>query len=120
MQLPDFDWTRIDLATWFENLALSALAGFAGLLGYTMRTLDSKNRPTLLRAMLEAFSSGLIGFIVIMICRATNLDGYWTGAICGVMGWMGAPASIKLLERVLRKKLGVEDTQGATNDPPAN
>jgi hypothetical protein len=116
MQLPDIDW-----AQWLENLALSALAGFAGLLGYTMRTLDSKNRPTLLRAILEAFSSGLIGFIVIMICRATNLDGYWTGAICGVMGWMGAPASIKLLEKVLKKRLGVtDDVQGATNDPPAN
>lgn len=108
---PNIDWMQ-----WFENIALSALAGFAGLLGYTMRALDSGSRPSVLRAMLEGFSSGLIGFIVIMICRATGLDAYWTGALCGFLGWMGAPASIRFLEKVFRKKLGIEDHPGPKND----
>jgi hypothetical protein len=49
----------------------------------------------------------VIGFIVIMVCRAFSLDSYWTGALCGLMGWMGAPASIRLLEKVVITKLGV-------------
>jgi len=112
---PDFDWTRlVDWREAVQNLALALLAGFAGLLGYTMRTLDAKSRPSVLRGVVEAMSSAMIGFIVIMICRAFNLEFYWTGAMCGFMGWMGAPASIRMLEKLVRNKLGVMDD--ATTD----
>jgi hypothetical protein len=37
------------------------------------------------------------------------MDPNWIGPIVGVMGWMGANASIRLLETLVRRKLGVTE-----------
>lgn len=106
MNLPD---------KWFDNLAFSAMAAFAGLLGYLMRSANDRRAVTWKRSLLEAASSGFIGFLTVMVCRATGVPYEWMGFIAGVLGWLGATASIQLFERIVRRKLGIENvdyTQG--------
>lgn len=103
---PDFD-------KWIQDLQFTALAAIAGLLGHLMRNANTRRKTTIKRSILEALSSGLIGFLTVLLCRAMNVSYEWTGFIAGVLGWLGAAASIQLFERVARRKLGIVDDSAA-------
>nr|DAF45680.1 MAG TPA: holin [Siphoviridae sp. ctJ7x27] len=78
-------------------------------MGYLMRTIDKEDHPILWgRAVIEAIAAGFVGVLVLFVCLALNLSQQWTGVIVGVSGWLGANASIRLLERVVYKKIGME------------
>jgi hypothetical protein len=95
-------------AQWLDNVTFTAFAAFAGWMGYLMRTMDEGGKIVWLRSFLEAFSSGIIGFIVVLLCRAMGLSYEWMGVMAGVLGWLGAKASIQLLEKIVRKRLGID------------
>ena len=91
---------------------LSAIGGF---LGYVMRTLDSTDgRIVWSRAFLETFASGFVGFLSTLICMEFDLSVGFTGAVAGVFGWLGASVSIQIIEKIVRKRLGL------TDDTPEN
>ena len=100
MNLPD---------KWFDNFAFSCMAAFAGLLGYLMRSANDRRVVTWKRSLLETASSGMIGFLTVLVCRATSVPYEWMGFTAGVLGWLGATASIQLFERLVRRKLGIEN-----------
>lgn len=110
MQLPDIDWGEA-----VRSLSLSALAAFAGMLGYTMRTIEANRKPSVLRSIFEGLCSGLIGYLVVLIGTEFALGPNYTGIACGMLGWMGAPASIRFFEKILNRKFGLpeEPTDGA-------
>lgn len=95
--------------SWYDDLLFSAFAAVAGLLGHLMRNANNRRHTTIARSILEAASSGFIGFLTVLMCRAMGLSYEWTGFIAGVLGWLGATASIQLFERAVRRKLGLSD-----------
>lgn len=96
---PNFSWLKV--------LAFGAFAGFGGMMGHLMRTIDSGEKVTWGKAILEGLSAGFVGLCMLMACEALGLDNSWTGVIVGVSGWMGAPMTIRVLESLMLKRLGL-------------
>jgi hypothetical protein len=102
---------------WFQAFAYAAFAAFGGFMGHLVRTLENGKPISWGRACLESASAGFVGLIVLMMCQAMGLSMQWTGVIVGMAGWLGASATIRLVERVAYKKLGIDDVP-ATPVPP--
>ncbi|HEY3473409.1 MAG TPA: phage holin family protein [Anaerolineales bacterium] len=102
------------IPTWLRAVAYILFASFGGIMGHLMRTIDKKEKVVWARAALEGMAAGFVGFLFLLICTEFKLSDQWTGVIVGVSGWLGANVSIRLLENLFRKKLGIEPSQ----DPP--
>lgn len=98
---------HFSLSEWLTSAGYTVLAAVGGLLGYVMREHDKGNPLSGWRALTEALSSGFVGFLVMLLCRAMGFDPLWSGFVVGIFGWLGASVSIRLLERVVYEKLGV-------------
>ena len=101
-----------DLTTWWTSwwvkaILYAALATFGGFLGYVMRALDKSTPISYDRACVEGLAAGFVGLLVMLMCSATNMSDQWTGVVVGVSGWLGANASIRMLEKLVFKKLGI-------------
>lgn len=91
---------------WIKAGAYVAFSAIGGMLGFTMRVVDSKQPFKIWRCLLEGASAAFVGLLVLMICEAMHLNQQWTGVIVGVCGWLGASATIRMLESLIRNKLG--------------
>lgn len=102
---------------WFKTATFLALAASGGVLGYIMRTVDKNQRVIWWRATLEGMGAAFVGLLVMLICQEMKLSQGYTGVIVGVCGWLGANVTIRLLESLVRSKLGIkpEDVQ---DEPP--
>lgn len=101
-----------DLTSWWASgcvkaILYAALATFGGFLGHIMRALDKSTPISYGRACVEGLAAGFVGLLVMLMCSATNMSDQWTGVIVGVSGWLGANASIRMLEKLVFKKLGI-------------
>lgn len=95
----------------FNIIEIMQFAGFSamgGLLGYLMRQVTREQPIKLSRATLEAVASGFIGIITMFLCHAIRLPWYWSGAVVGVLGWLGAEASIVVIARAIRGEIGLD------------
>ncbi|HEU4376298.1 MAG TPA: phage holin family protein [Telluria sp.] len=99
-----------------RGAAYATFASVAGLLGYLLRTLDAGSQVSWGRAVLESLSAGMVGMFVMWICQSANLSQQWTAVSVGVSGWLGANASIQVLQRLVWNKLGL--TRSQVNDDP--
>ena len=97
----------------------AALATFGGFLGHVMRALDKSTPINYSRGVVEGLAAGFVGLLVMLMCNAMNLSEQWTGVIVGVSGWLGANASIRMLEKKVFKQLGLStgDTGLAPLEP---
>lgn len=101
---------------WVKAILYAALATFGGFLGHVMRALDKPTPIIYGRACVEGLAAGFVGLLVMLMCNATNMSDQWTGVVVGVSGWLGANASIRMLEKLVFKKLGI--TTGLTAPAP--
>lgn len=92
-----------------KTIAYVLLAMIAGLLGHLMRVVERGGKIKWLVACLEACASGFVGYLAILMCKAMGLSYEWTGVIVGLLGWLGASASVKIIEKVVRRRLGIAD-----------
>jgi len=92
---------------WVKFVGYGAFAAFAGMCGHLLRTLDSAHKVVWSRVVIEGFAAGFVGVLVYLLCKAMGMSIEWTGVVVGVSGWLGANATIKMLERVVLKKLGL-------------
>jgi hypothetical protein len=97
---------------WVRALAYATFAALGGVMGHLMRTVDGKRKIHWGRACLEGAAAGFVGLLMLFLCEANGLGQQWTGVIVGVSGWLGASGTIRMLETIVRKKLGIE--------PPTN
>lgn len=92
---------------WIKLAAYVSLAITGGVLGYLMRTLESGQKPSLARFLVEGFSAGFAGLLILLLCRVGGVGEEMTGVIVGVGGWLGASATIRKLEPLVFKRAGV-------------
>lgn len=93
---------------WYVKATLYGLfASFGGVMGHLMRAIDNGHSIIWWKAALEGAAAGFVGLLVLLMCQATEVGEQWTGVIVGVSGWLGANASIRLLESLIYQKLGL-------------
>jgi len=102
---------------WIKAATYAAFAAFGGAMGHLVRSIHNNQKISWSKTIIESFSAGFVGVLVLFACQAMHLSEQWTGVIVGVCGWLGATATIALLENVVRKKLGIE---GARDDQPSS
>lgn len=91
-----------------KAFAYAAFAAFGGTVSYLLKSIDSQVKISWGRAAIQAASAGFVGVLVLLGCQAGNVGEQWTGLIVGVSGWLGADATIKILEAMVRRKLGID------------
>lgn len=92
---------------WLSTFIWAAFAFMAGGLGYVARSIEEGLKISGWRMVFEACCAAFVGILFALLCSALNLSQQWTGIIVGVAGWMGATASIRILEKIVFKKLGL-------------
>lgn len=107
MQLPDAEV----LGWWLKALAYAAFAALGGLLGHITRAISAKEEINYVHAIVKSMAAGFTGLLVMLACTALGLSEQWTGVTVGVCGWLGADATIRILEKLAFKKLGVQGNE---------
>jgi hypothetical protein len=105
---------------WVKTILYATLAAFGGFLGHIMRSLDDEDGVSYGRAAIEGLAAGFVGLLVMMMSNEMGFSAQWTGVVVGVSGWLGANASIRMLEKTVFKKLGLDKpdapSEGDKND----
>lgn len=94
--------------SWVEVAIFVAFASVGGVLGYLMRATGRKEPVSPPRTILEGLSAGFFGAVMLLVCRASNLDWLWSGAVVGVFSWLGAEATAVAVIRFIKRKLGID------------
>lgn len=105
------EWNTWWSQWWVRGLLYGALATIGGVLGHIMRAVNTTTSITWGRAILEGLAAGFVGLLVMLMCSAASMSDQWTGVIVGVSGWLGANASIRMLEKRVFKQLGLDAPQ---------
>jgi hypothetical protein len=100
---------------WIRFAGYAIFAAFGGSIGHVLRTLDSGQPIRWGKAIAQGVGAGFVGVLVLLACQALGLSEQWTGLTVGVCGWMGASATIVILEKLVFKRLGI----GESNKPTA-
>jgi hypothetical protein len=95
--------------SWLKIVAYVLFGACAGALGYIMRTMDAHEKVSWKRALVEFFSSGLVGYLSMLICQSMGLSPELTSVTVGICGWLGAAASIQVLQKFVWKNLGLSN-----------
>lgn len=93
---------------WWNAAFYVILSALGGTLGYLFRQLTGNQKIGWARTVVEGMGAGFMGYPVLMLCQAMGLSAQWTGVIVSVCGWMGATVTIGILQKVMNKKLGVD------------
>lgn len=107
------DMTSWWASWWVKAIAFALLAALGGFLGHVMRALDKAVPVNYTRAVIEGVAAGFVGLLVMFMCNAMHLSDQWTGVVVGVAGWLGANASIRLMEKKVFKMVGIDVTSAA-------
>ena len=112
--LPEDPWTK----WWIKAIAYGLFAAFGGIMGHLLRTMDNAESIHWGRTVLQGSAAGFVGLLVFLACKAMLLSEEWTAVIVGVCGWLGANATIKMFEKLVFKKFGIDaPDRGADREP---
>lgn len=104
IQLPD---PNSETATWLRAIGLMLFAGIAGALGFIVREMDAGGKIYWPRVLLEFASAAFVGLLVVWLCQEFKVSYPVTGIATGVFGWLGAKASIQVLQNFVWTRLGL-------------
>lgn len=91
-----------------HSVGYAAFAAFGGAMGYVLRTMDATRPISYVRLCVETVAAGFVGLLAMFTCAAFELAPNWTGVVVGMSGWLGATASMRLIETLIYKRLGVD------------
>lgn len=100
---------EFDLLWWLWMLALAATGGG---LGHIMRQLDKGAPVSWARVLFEVICAAFAGALVMLVCQSLHFSPQWTGVIVGVFGWVGGSTAMRYLERMVSKRLDVDNKKG--------
>ena len=103
--------------SWLRVFIYAAFASVGGMLGYSMRMLEHGVPINLKMAAVEGMASGFVGLLMFLACGQLGISQEWTGVIVGVSGWLGANATLRILEILVYRKLGISKPEVVDNDP---
>lgn len=83
------------------------IAAIGGVLGHMMRKLDSQQGINMGETILQGIGAAFAGYLVLLGCRALGVPPDVFGVIIGLCGWLGADASLMMLQSYVYKKLNI-------------
>lgn len=109
---PKWDWTKLII------FAIIAFSG--GSLGYTMRSLDRNEKPSVWRVILEGASAVFFAVITGAICIENNVSIGYMSATIGLTSWIGSRATFLIVRSIAYKKIGITPEAKNDNEPPSS
>lgn len=103
---------------WLQGLAFAAFATLAGVLGRVARDMDARKPVQFWPTCVQGLASGFVGLLAMWLCQIAGLSLQWTAVTVGVSGWLGAEASIQVIQRIVWKQLGLNRSRD-NDQPPA-
>lgn len=100
------------LAGWLKGAAYVLLAAVAGALGHIFGRMDAGKPVRLWETLVQTLGAGFVGLLVMWMCQAGNWSPPMTAVTVGVSGWLGASASIQMLQRFIWGRLGLNRNPG--------
>ena len=89
----------------FKILMFTLLATFAGMVGYLKKNYRSFKWQYFL---IETVASGFVGLLITLVCMSSSIDPYFTGALAGVAGYLGADTAKHILYNLIRTRTGID------------
>ena len=85
----------------------TGIAVIFAILGALARLLTGRNgeKPQRFLIISELFIAGFMGGMMILLTRASGLEGNWVGLMCGTAGWIG-PKIMEFLVKPAEKAIG--------------
>jgi len=85
----------------------TGIAVIFAILGALARLLTGRNgeKPQRYLIVSELFIAGFMGGMMILLTRASGLEGNWVGLMCGAAGWIG-PKIMEFIVKPAEKALG--------------
>jgi hypothetical protein len=99
-----------------RGAAFTLLASIAGTLGFVMRQMHAGERVGLCRTLIEGASAGFVGLMMMYACHAMGVSDDWTAVTVGVSGWLGAAASIQMIQRFVWQRIGLSKEDSHESD----
>lgn len=109
MLTPDPHWGIGDV---LRAAYYGIFAVLCGTLGCVLRLMDAGSNVSTTRVLVEGISAGVVGVLIMWICEAMAVSQPWTAVSVGVGGWMGASASIQVIQRAVWGRLGLNGDNG--------
>ena len=91
-----------------DKVSYAIFASVGGILFYLLGVTETGRGTNFRILLIYGLSSGFIGQITLLLCRAANLNIDLTGALTGIAGALGARTTISILEIILFKYLGIK------------
>jgi hypothetical protein len=83
------------------------IAAIGGVLGHMMRRLGSHQPIRIGETVLQGVGAAFAGYLVLLGCRSLNIPPDASGLIIGLCGWLGADATLMLLQDYIYKKIKI-------------
>ncbi|WP_081232276.1 phage holin family protein [Pseudomonas chlororaphis] len=84
-----------------------AIAALGGMLGHMMRRRGVQEPIKVGETLLQGVGAAFAGYLVLLACRSSGINPDVTGVIIGLCGWLGADATLVLLQDYIYKKIKV-------------
>lgn len=95
------------IGSWFYVV----VAAIGGILGHLMRKFSRGQPVSLAETLLQGVSAAFAGYLVLLACRASGAPTEVSGVLTGLCGWLGADASLMVLQTYIYRRLNLHSEQ---------
>jgi C4-dicarboxylate transporter len=89
------------------------IAAIGGVLGHMMRKFSVREKVTIGETLLQGVGAAFAGYLMLLACHSFALPPEVAGVVIGLCGWLGADASLSIMQNYIYKKLRI--TKDAEN-----
>jgi len=85
------------------------IAAIGGILGHMMRKVGANKPIRIGETVLQGVGAAFAGYLILLGCRYMGINSELSGIVTGLCGWLGADASIVILQSYIYKKLNISE-----------